>query len=196
MRKILLAVALLLLAVTATNAASPARKGGQKSAKTGQRTQQRATAPAPTQAAPKGLPTAAKAAGKPQVAAKGQAGLPAPVGAKGPAPRSFAVSNPGGPVTVNPDGTTTVDLSHNQAALDQLFGPGKVPALPPNATPTDVANQRNAIQIAGINQINATTAANQGIPFGGALGGIANIPTPPPPPAPPLIGVPPNPDAP
>jgi hypothetical protein len=121
MKRILLAVALLLLASTATNAAppgqskdaAPARYARPKGVKTVQPSQQRATAQAPTQAAQKALPANAQATRLTQVATKGQTGQPAPVGATGFAPRSFAVSDPSGPVTVNPNGTTTVDLSQN-----------------------------------------------------------------------------------
>jgi hypothetical protein len=158
MKKFVLAVGLLLLAVAASDAQQPTRKARQKSAKTGQRTQQRATAQAPTQAAPKGLPTAAKAAGKPRVAAKGPAGQPAPLTLKGLAPRSFAAAIPDIPPgsTTNPDGTITtptgtiiqpdgtLDITHDQSALDQMFGKGKVPALPPDATRADQINQINA----------------------------------------------------
>jgi hypothetical protein len=81
MKRIVLAVALLLVALTATNAApprqsigaAPARQDRQKGVKSVKPTKQRAPAQAPTQAARKALPATAKAPGQTQVATKGQA---------------------------------------------------------------------------------------------------------------------------
>jgi hypothetical protein len=69
MKKILLAVALLLLAVTATNAASPARKGGHRRAQTVQRTRQTATRQAPRTAAATTAGQSVRAGGLPSQAA-------------------------------------------------------------------------------------------------------------------------------
>jgi hypothetical protein len=69
MKRILLAVALLLLAVTATNAAPPARHGGRRSAPTVQRTPQSAAAKGHAQARGTTTGQSAQAGGLPSQAA-------------------------------------------------------------------------------------------------------------------------------
>jgi hypothetical protein len=78
MKRILLAVALLLLAVTATNAASPAGKGRHRRTQTVQRTQQPATRQVPVTARGTTTGQAAQAGGLP-----GQAAAPLRLDATG-----------------------------------------------------------------------------------------------------------------